>query len=396
MKAMTHDIQGKLAEYVKYLNERLHNVKLIKACCSEKYEIKKSEGYLNEIFKCYKKAIKLDSLVSPLMEICSAIAVALIITYGGYSIVNHTSTPGSLFAFISAFIVAYKPIKSIASMNMILQAGIASAKRILATLDKKNVVENNKDKAALTVKEGRIEFIDVYFSYHDKKQVLQDLSLKIEPNQVVAIVGESGSGKSTLIDLLLKFYEPTSGHIYIDNQDLGTRSTTSIRHNIALVPQDAMLFDSSIRENISYGDGQAVTPKQIYDAAAVANAKEFIKSMPQQYDTLVGKFGIKLSGGQRQRIAIARAVLTKAPILILDEATSSLDQVSEQHVKNSIFALKSRCKAIIIVTHRLSTIVSSDVIHVMKNGRVVESGTHQNLLSRAGEYYRLYHKKILV
>lgn len=394
MKKITHDTQSKLAEYTKYLNERLHNIKLIKAFCSEKYEIKESANHLNEILACYKKSIRIESIISPFMEVFSSVAIAAVILYGGYSVVTHSTTPGSLFSFISAFIVAYKPVKSLASMNMTLQAGVVSAKRILAILTQENVVERGNVNQSLEVKKGKIEFSKITFSYDKKRSIIHDLSLTIKPNQVVAIVGESGSGKSTLVDLLLKFYEPNSGKIYIDNQDLAYISCASIRKNISLVLQDTLLFDASIKDNIRYGQDH-VTDEQIKEAAELAYAKEFIEHTPHAYDTMVGKFGIKLSGGQRQRIAIARALLRNAPILILDEATSSLDQSSERYVKDALLNLRHKYKVIIVITHRLSTIKSSDVIYVMKKGQLVEFGDHEHLLSKKGEYHRLYNKKIL-
>ena len=227
-----------------------------------------------------------------------------------------------------------------------------------------------------------------------KHPVIQDLSLQINPGQIIAVVGGSGSGKSTLIDLLLKFYEPTKGKIYIDGTNLTNVSTSSIRQNIAIVNQEILLFDTSVKENISYGTGQH-SQEEIVSAAVAADAEDFIAAMQHKYDTTIGKFGIKLSGGQRQRLAIARAILKNAPILVFDEATSSLDQVTELKVKNAILNLKSKYKVIILITHRLNTIKSSDVIYVMKKGRIVEFGKHKELLDNKEEYYRLYNKHIL-
>ena len=256
------------------------------------------------------------------------------------------------------------------------------------------MIENGGSKKDLKITKGKIEFDKVSFGYDKKHPIISNFSLKIQPKQVVAIVGESGSGKSTIIDLLLKFYEPTSGHIYIDGQDISKKSVHSIRKNMSMVLQDAMLFDASVKGNIGYGQ-ETFDLKKIESSAVTAHAQEFIQSMPQGYDTSVGKFGIKLSGGQKQRIAIARAVLRNASILVLDEATSSLDQSSERYVKEAILNLKNKYKAIIIITHRLDTIKSSDVIYVMKSGNLIEFGTHEHLLKKGGEYYRLYHKKIL-
>ena len=400
MKRLTHETQDKLSDYTKYLNEKIHNVKLVKALGCEDKETKQVSKQLDGLLKSYKKVIQVDSIMPPIMEMISYLAIAGIIFYGGYSIANKTLTPGSLFSFISAFIMAYKPVKSIANMNIILQGGIVSAKRVFSVLDHQNVIESRLAEEKLKIKSANIKFENVSFEYEEEKQILKDLSFDTNANRTIAIVGESGSGKSTIVDLLLQFYNPKTGRILIDGQDTAKLSTKDLREHISVVTQENMLFDTSILENIIYGSkdyekNSKKVSKDVIDACVKAHAHNFIEKMPNGYHTIVGKFGLKLSGGQKQRIAIARAILKRAPIMIFDEATSSLDQVSEKVVQQSIIELKSAVKSLIFITHRLSTIQNVDVIYVIKNGKLVESGTHESLIRKKGEYNRLYNKKII-
>ena len=390
IKRISHSIQEELSRYAVRLDESVRNIKAIKSFCAEKQELASAKKSLTDLLLCYVKSIKVESLSSPIMETLGGLAVASIIYYGGRQVLAGNTSPGSFFTFIAALFSAYKPMKSLASLNITLQNGLASASRIFLVIDEPNVIESQNRKKSLTVKNPDISFEDIRFKY-SRKEALKGVSMSIKRNSMVAIVGESGSGKSTLLDLLLKFDDPSSGKILIDGQDTKDVSPKSVRENISIVSQDIMLFNSTIAENIHYGSKSKIS-KQKIESAAKAAALDFVQDLPEKYDTKVGQFGIELSGGQRQRVAIARAIYKNAKIMIFDEATSSLDQSSEQIIKDAVEKLKSS-KTIIFVTHRLSSIQSADHIYVMKNGSVVESGKHKELLDNKKEYYRLYHKK---
>jgi len=391
MKKIAHQTQEELCNYTVKLDENFRNIKIIKSFCTEEYEALSAKKSLKQLLECYTKAIKIESLSSPIMETLGGVAIAAVILYGGNKVLAGNTSPGSFFSFIVAFFAAYQPLKSLANLNVTLQSGLASAKRIFVMMDIKHIIEEQKSKKPLVIKNPDLEFKDVFFKYEDNDDALKGVSIKIKAFSLVAIVGESGSGKSTMLDLLLKFNEPYKGSILIDGQNIKDVSPGSVRRNISIVNQDIMLFNSTIEENIRYGSTK-FSKKKLDHAIKAAAAEDFINSLPKKYDTKVGQFGIQLSGGQKQRIAIARAVFKDSNILVFDEATSSLDQSSEQIIKEAIDNLKSQ-KTIIIVTHRLSSIQNADCIFVLKDGKVSEHGKHKELLDNRGEYYRLFHKK---
>ncbi|MEI6188188.1 MAG: ABC transporter ATP-binding protein [Alphaproteobacteria bacterium] len=391
MRKIAHQTQDELSNYTIKLDEIFRNIRMVKSFCMELYEIKSAKQVLDQILKFYSKAIKTDSLTAPIMEMLSGIAIAAVIWYGGLQVLNGTTSPGGFFSFIIAFIAAYKPVKSLADLNVSLQTGLASAKRVFQILDTQTKIENKKYLHNLVIKKGDIEFRNVSFNHKEDHITIDGLSLNIKAGQFVALVGSSGSGKSTIIDLILRFYDPLSGEILIDNHNIRDSSPSSVRQSISLVSQDIMLFDTTIKENILYGNIDA-TDKEVEWAANIAAAHDFIKKLPDGYNTQVGQHGLELSGGQRQRICIARAILKKSKILIFDEATSSLDQISEERIKSSIDTLRNN-RTIIVVAHRLSTILNADTIYVVKQGAIVERGSHQQLLEKQGEYFKLYNKQ---
>jgi len=390
MKKVAHHTQDELCNYTVKLDENFRNIKIIKSFCTEKFEVLAASKVLNRLLECYNKAIRIESLSSPVMEILGGSAIAAVIWYGGDEVLLGNTSPGGFFSFIVAFLTAYRPVKNLANLKVTLQTGLASAKRIFTMIDMKHLVEEQRHKKALTIAAPSIEFNDVFYKYDDKKDALKGVTIKIKPLSLVALIGESGSGKSTMLDLLLKFDEPYKGTISIDGQNIAAVSPESVRHNISIVNQDIMLFDSTIEENIRYGSSRH-SKKELKEAIVAAAADEFINSLPEKYDTRVGQFGIQLSGGQKQRIAIARAIYKDSKIMVFDEATSSLDQSSEQIITEAIEKLKHQ-KTIILVTHRLSSIQNADCIYVLKDGKIVEHGTHQELLANHGEYYRLHNK----
>jgi subfamily B ATP-binding cassette protein MsbA len=389
MRKIVHQTQDKLGDYTAKLDEVFLSIKVVKSYQGEDMEAKKAKQITDEILRLYKKAVRLDSLTSPITEFLSGLAVASILVYGGLSVINGESTAGSLIAFIAAFFSAYRPFKSLLVLNVNLQEGLAASKRLFVTLDTKPVVFDSPSSKALNIKNTNISFQNVSLKLSDK-EIFQDISLEIPANKTTAIVGESGSGKSSLINLLLKFYLPDSGKILIGDQDIANVKTKSLRNQIALVTQETLLFDTSISENIAYTSH--CSQNEIVEAAKKSSCNEFIRMLPQGYDTTIGFQGYSLSGGQKQRLSLARAFAKKAPILVLDEATSSLDAHNESMVFGS---LKTEVEKIttIIVTHKLSSIKNADNIIVIEQGKLLEQGTHEELISKRGKYFDLYQKQ---
>lgn len=385
MRIISDEQQNKLGGFTAQLDETFQAIKIIKSYQSEEFEINKATLVIEKLFKLYIKASRIHSSSSPIIEILSGVGIGFVLWYGGAQVIAGQMSPGAVFSFIAAFGAAYKPIKAIASLNNSFQEGLVAARRIFTVLDIKSEKDIKFSPNHLEISSGRVEFRDVSFSY-DEKTLLNNLNLIIPENKRIAIVGESGGGKSTLINLLLRFYEYNSGQILIDDQDISEHSIYSLRSNISLVSQEVVLFDSNLFENIAYG--LEVNKEDIMKAAKLANAHHFIEKLPQGYDTIIGHNGFMLSGGQRQKIAIARAFLRNSKILLLDEATSSLDTISENHVQDSLKLMKG--KTIIVVAHRLSSIIDADLIYVLSEGRVAEAGTHNELISKQGLYYLLY------
>ena len=390
MRKVASQAQEELGNYTAKLDETFHSIKIVKSYIAERKEVESAKKTTEIIFGFYKRAAKLDALSSPIMEILSGAAVASIIWYGGYLIINGKTSPGALFAFLTAFLSAYRPYKSLVQLNVHLQEGLAAARRLFQILDTKPTVVDMPNAKAIKITKSKIVFDNVSLDF-DAKLALHNTSFTIEPHTTVALVGKSGSGKTTISNLLVRFYDPSSGSIKIDGHDLRELTIESLRSQIALVTQDTMLFDSSLAENIAYGVPHA-TREAIIHAAKKAHADEFIDQLEHGYDTIIGYQGSTLSGGQKQRIAIARAFLKDAPILILDEATSALDAHAERAIDEALRELRAN-RTTIIITHKLKSVEDVDNIIVLKRGVIMESGSHKKLMSNKGEYYNLYEKQ---
>lgn len=392
MRAVTGDAQEELSNFTSRLDETFYSIKVIKSFCTEKIEVDKARKITSRILDFYKRAAKFDSLTSPIMEILSGLAVACVLWYGGFAVIEGRMTTGALFAFITAFISAYRPFKSLVALNVNLQEGLAAANRIFNILDIKPAVHDGPGTIKPVLSCPGIEFKGVNMKFNNNKVAIKSLDLTVQAGQTYAFVGRSGSGKTTIANLLVRFFDPNNGQILIDGNDLRQLSLRHLRSQISMVTQDTMLFDATIKENIAYGIKRA-SREDVIEAAKAADAHEFIELLPEGYDTVVGSFGSTLSGGQRQRLSIARAFLKDAPVLLLDEATSALDTRSEQSIIDSIAKLREG-RTTLIITHRLSSITDADQIVVMKQGRITEQGSHAELLAMKKEYYKLYNKEL--
>jgi ATP-binding cassette, subfamily B, bacterial MsbA len=388
MRRVSANTQAELGQFTTLLDQTFQGARHVKAYGMEDYEAKRADLLIERVVKLINRATRIRSAASPLMETLGGVAVAVVILYGGHQVIEGVRTPGTFFSFITALLLAYQPMKSLAGLNSNLQEGLAAAQRVFSILDIEPTIQNAPDAKPLDIRGGEIRFTGVRFAYHDGAPALTGIDLLVPAGKTVALVGASGAGKSTILNLIPRFYDVSTGQIAIDGQDLRGVTLESLRAGIALVSQEISLFDDSVRANIAYGRFGA-TEDDIIAAAKAAAADDFIRALPDGYDTLVGEHGVKLSGGQRQRLSIARAMLKNAPILLLDEATSALDTESERLVQVALRHLM-RGRTTLVIAHRLSTIIDADIICVVDHGRIVEIGSHAELLSRGGIYARLY------
>jgi len=360
----------------------------VKAYGTEEYEERRIGALIDQIYRLATKSFRVAGSTGPVNEVLSGIAIVTVVAYGGMQVMAGHSTAGELFSFITAFLLAYEPIKKLTKLNAQLQNGLSAADRIYAVLDMKPAVADRASAQALTLTSPDVVLENVSFSYQADEQVLSRVNITAPAGKSIALVGPSGAGKSSILNLVLRMYDVTDGAVKVSGHDIREVTLASLRRCFALVSQEVAIFDETIRANIAYGS-EGATDEQVMAAAKAAHAHEFILSLPQGYDTIVGEHGTRLSGGQRQRLSIARAMLRNAPILLLDEATSALDSESERAVQQALNELQ-KGRTTIAIAHRLSTICEADIIYVMEHGVVVEQGNHAELLARNGLYARLW------
>jgi len=369
------------------LQETIAGSRIVKAFGMESYESNRFDKENERLFRLLIKNVMTKSLATPLMESLAGFGVAAIVFYGGFQVIKGTTTPGTFFSFLAALLMIYEPAKRLTNINSEIQQGIAAATRIFSVIDTVPEIRNRPGAVTLKHITKGIELRDVSFAY-EETSVLKHINLNIRAGEIVAFVGTSGGGKTTLVNLIPRFYDVTEGAVLIDGRDIRDVTLQSLIAQIGMVTQQTFLFNDTVRNNIAYGDIQTSNDR-IIAAAKAAHAHGFIMNLPNGYDTVIGELGVKLSGGERQRISIARALLKDAPILILDEATSSLDTESEMEVQAALDNLMQG-RTTLVIAHRLSTIRHADRIVVLMKGEIVEEGSHEDLISRQGEYYRLH------
>ena len=387
--------QESMGDMASVLKEAFSGIRIVKAYGREEVEGQRFENTNLSFRQTVQKSAQISAVASPLMELIGGIGIAVIVWYGGYLVITTSMKPGAFFSFLTAMFMAYTPIKRLSNANQSIQNALAAAQRVFDVLDMENERDKDIGKQSLPPISHSLEFRDVSFKYEGAEEMaLRHVSLTIPVGEVVALVGSSGSGKSTLISLVPRFYRPTEGKILIDGQDIRQVARASLRRQIGIVSQETVLFDDTVKNNIAYGRPEA-SEEEVVQAAKAAFAWEFIERLPMGLETLVGENGIKLSGGQRQRLAIARAILRDPPILILDEATSSLDSESEKLVQGALSNLMKN-RTTLVIAHRLATVKHADRIVVLDKGQIVETGTHSELLKKSGLYTRLHQTQFAI
>ena len=387
MRKLATRTQVTMGSLTTLLQETISGARIVKAFGREDYESSRFSRENENLLKLTLKSVAISAVSSPFMEFLGGVGIAAIIFYGGYQVIQGVSTPGTFFSFLAALILLYEPIKRLTNVNNTIQQGIAGAQRVFSIIDAVPEIRNKPEAIPLLAISKAIDIRNVTFRYEDTP-VLKQINLTVRAGEAVAFVGMSGGGKTTLVNLIPRFYDVSEGQILIDGRDIRDVTMESLRAQIGIVTQQTILFNDTVRNNIIYGDIEK-TEADVIRAAKAANAHHFIMNLPDGYDTVIGEQGTKLSGGERQRISIARALLKDAPILVLDEATSSLDTEAEIEVQEALENLM-KGRTTLVIAHRLSTIRNADRIVVLVNGEIVEEGTHEALLDKKGEYFRLY------
>ena len=390
---VTTEAQQKSGFLTTYLVELFKNHKLIKIFQKESYEKKRADEHLTQLKNKSQKIQTVFVRMSPIMETLTGIMIAVLIFYSGILMSNGELDINNFFSFLAAMMLAYQPVRSLSTLNMILNQGLSAASRILPIIDQKNSINDSKDAKPINIKNSNIEFKDINFAYEiDEGKTLKSINLEFKGGKMTSLVGHSGSGKSTILNLIPRFYDAQSGDIKIDNQSIYKTTIKSLRERISMVSQETTLFDDTIKNNIKYAKENA-SDEEIYKVAKLSFCDEFIANLPNKFETLIGENGTRLSGGEKQRLSIARAMLKESSIILLDEATSSLDSETETKIQEALKILTEN-KTTIVIAHRLSTILSSNNIYVIDEGKVIDSGQHETLMKNSDLYKSFYEKQI--
>ena len=391
MGKVTTEAQEKSSFLTKYLVELFKNHRLTKIFQKEKYESNRADNYLNQLKEKNKKIGHVIVRISPIMEVLTGVMIAILIFYSGKLIAVGELSVNNFFSFLAAMMLAYQPVRSLSTLNVILNQGLSAASRILSVIDTKKLINNPDNAKEMNVEKANIKFKDVMFSYNKSDgEVLKNVNLEFEGGQMTSLVGHSGSGKSTILNLIPRFYDCGSGDISVDDQSIYDVTLHSLRKNISLVSQETTLFDDTIKNNIKYANLDA-SDEEIFRAAKLSHCDEFINNLPEKYETLIGEDGVRLSGGEKQRISIARAMLKKSSIILLDEATSSLDSETETKIQDALKIL-TKDRTTIVIAHRLSTILNSNKIYVIDSGKIIDNGKHEDLIINS-KIYKNFHDK---
>ena len=389
---ITTQVQEKIGIITTYFSEILKNSKIIKTYQKEPFEFARADKFLEEAKEKGQKMGIILVRATPIMEVLTGFMIAGLIYYAATMVGDGSLEINNFFSFLAAMMLSYQPVRSLATLNIGIQQGLSGARRVLAVIDEERKINENINAKDLIIDKATIEYKDVSFGYDAKKEILKSINLKIEGGDIMALVGHSGAGKTTIMNLIPRFYNVSSGDILIDNQSIYKVSLFSLRKNISLVSQDITLFDDTIFSNIAYADSKA-SKEKILEACKFSAAHNFVEQLPKKYDTLIGENGVRLSGGEKQRISIARAILKNAPIILLDEATSSLDADTEHKIQEAIMYL-TKNKTTIIIAHRLSTVLRANKIFIVEQGGIVAEGNHDYLIKNSKIYKNFYDKQL--
>ncbi len=393
MSKVTTEAQQKSGFLTTYLVELFKNHKLIKIFQKEQYEKDRANKFLSELKDKNQKIQTVFVRLSPVMEVFTGIMIAVLIFYAGKLITKNELDINNFFSFLAAMMLAYQPVRALSTLNMVLNQGLSAASRILPIIDQKNYIKDDEDAKQINIISSDIKFKDINFAYDiDEGKTLNSINLEFKGGKMTSLVGHSGSGKSTILNLIPRIYDAQSGDIIIDNQSIYKSTLKSLRQEISMVSQETTLFDDTIKNNIKYANEDA-SDEQVYEAAKLSFCDEFIDNLPNKFETLIGENGVRLSGGEKQRLSIARAMIKKSSIILLDEATSSLDTETEAKIQEALGIL-TKNKTTIVIAHRLSTILNSNNIYVINSGTVSDSGSHEQLMTKSDIYKNFYEKQI--